>query len=142
MSPNTLELRVRYSEVDAMGVAHNSAYLHWFEAGRTEWMRERGMSYRDVEKRGISLPVIEAVVRYLGPARYDDVLKIVTTLRESRSRRLVFGYRIMLEGACIAEGSTAHVFIEIASGRTVRLPAWLSSLLVRSPGETEGEGVE
>ena len=72
------ELRVRYSETDRMGIVYHGAYVTWFEVGRTEWLRETGWSYREMESDGIALPVIEARCEYRQPARYDDDIEIAT----------------------------------------------------------------
>jgi len=130
--------RVRYADTDAMGIVYNAVYLVWFEVGRTEWLRALGMPYSEVEARGMSLPVVEASLRFLSGARYDDLVEIETRLREVRSRRIVFDYRICVGVRLLAEGSTTHVPVEIATGRTVRIPDWLNRALgvraaVRAP---------
>ena len=112
-----------------MGVVYNSIYLIWFEIGRTEWLRDRGFPYRQVEKRGIALPVTEARLRLIQPARYDDLLSVETRLLSTRSRAVVFAYRILREGAGLAEGTTFHTPVDLASGRTTRIPGWLEEAL-------------
>ena len=129
--PNPLRypIRVRYAHTDALGVVYNAVYLSWFEIGRTEWLRARGLPYREVESRGLSLPVTEASIRFRLAARYDDLLEIETDLAEVRSRGVAFSYRLLRDGQCLAEGRTVHVPLEAASGRVVRLPDWLASSL-------------
>jgi acyl-CoA thioester hydrolase len=134
MEAHRSQVRVRYADTDAMGVAYNSVYLVWFEVGRTEWLRDRALSYREVESRGVSLPLIEATLRIRSGARYDEVLEVETCLREVRSRRIVFGYRILAGDRCLAEGMTVHVPVESATGRSIRLPDWLVPLLRNGPG--------
>lgn len=129
------QVRVRYADTDAMGVAYNSQYLVWFEVGRTEWMRSKGLPYRTVEERGVALPVVEATLRFRTAARYDDLLDIETRLDDLRSRRVVFAYRISLEERCVAEGTTVHVPVERTSGRSARLPGWLMDALAREGRE-------
>lgn len=114
-------LRVRYAETDRMQVAHHGHYLVWFEVGRTHLMRERGMPYTHLEAQGILLPVTEAACRWLGSARYDDEVAVVTWLAELRSRKVVFGYEVRRGGETLATGTTAHVPTD-ASGRVVSLP--------------------
>ena len=82
-----IKLRVRYQETDQMGLVHHSVYLVWFEAGRTEWLREQGLSYRECEAKGWLLPLIESGCKYLQPARYDDLIEI--RLATGRSPALV-----------------------------------------------------
>ncbi len=92
-------IRVRYADTDALGVVYNAVYLAWFEIGRTEWLRARGLPYSQVEARGLSLPVTEASIRFRAPARYDDLLEIETELQLVRSRVVAFGYRLV-RGEC------------------------------------------
>ena len=87
-------LRVRFCETDLMGIVHHSNYLAYFEAGRVEWLRRRGVTYADWAARGIHLPVVEASVRYRAPARFDDVIAIETRLVELRAASLRFEYRM------------------------------------------------
>ncbi len=105
-------LRVRFCETDLMGIVHHSNYLAYFEAGRVEWLRRRGVTYADWAARGMHLPVVEASVRYRAPARFDDVIGIETRLVELRAASLRFEYRMerltdaMLPGELLAEGFT------------------------------------
>lgn len=107
---NTTQIRVRYADIDKMGVAHNSIYLIWFEIGRTELLRDVGFTYRDIEKNGIRLPVIEAGIKYLKPAYYDDVLSIKTILGRKRRLRMRFEYQVWRNNERLATGFTEHVF--------------------------------
>lgn len=124
--------RVRYADTDAMGVVYNAVYLVWFEAGRTEWMRDRGLPYRVVTERGISLPVTEAAIRFRAPARYDDLVTVKTALTELRSRKVMFSYRVLTQGHLLAEGTTQHVPVETVTGRSIRLPTWMTHLITIS----------
>jgi acyl-CoA thioester hydrolase len=103
-------LRVRFCETDLMGIVHHSNYLAYFEAGRVEWLRRRGVTYADWAARGIHLPVVEASVRYRAPARFDDVIAIETSLVEIRAASLRFEYRMERLGEgepeLLAEGFT------------------------------------
>src|SRR5512133_137765 len=76
---NVTTFRVRYSETDQMGTFYNSRVLEWFECGRTEWLRATGVPYTQMEARGVLLPLVESHVQYLGRARYDDQLRMITT---------------------------------------------------------------
>jgi acyl-CoA thioester hydrolase len=117
------ELRVRYSETDAMGVVHHSCFLSWFEVGRTELMREAGYAYTEMEKDGITMPVVEARCRYHSPARYDDRITVETHLEEITRVTTRFSYRVgrTSDGTLLASGSTLHAAVD---GRGVprRLP--------------------
>ncbi len=88
------ELRVRYVETDQMGFAHHSNYFAWFEIGRTDFIRELGTSYAQLEREGLLLAIGEASVRYQQAARYDDVLQVRTWLERVQSRSVTFGYEV------------------------------------------------
>ena len=120
-----VEIRVRYSETDQMGTFYNSRVLEWFECGRSEHMRAGGMTYASMEERGLRLPIVEAHVRYLGRARYDDRLRVFTSARMAGRARVRFENRIVHAdtGAAVAEGYTIHAVAD-ASGRPIRPPAW------------------
>jgi acyl-CoA thioester hydrolase len=91
---STTEIRVRYVETDQMGIAHHSNYLIWCEQARTDYMRRRGVGYRDLEEGGLLLPVVDARLRYRAVARYDDLLAVRCWVREVSSRRVIFGYAV------------------------------------------------
>lgn len=115
-------LRVIYGDTDTMGVVYYANYLRFFEFGRTEYMRARGLTYREVEERGFFLPVTEARCRYQKPAAYDDLLTVETRVVRARGARVVFGYAIRNEaGDLLAEGTTEHGVLG-REGRLVRLP--------------------
>ncbi len=88
------QLRVRYAETDRMGVAYYANYLIWFEVARTDFLREHGLRYRDLEARGHLLPVGTVDMRLVAPARYDDALHVDVWLEEARSRTITFAYII------------------------------------------------
>ena len=119
-----VEVRVRYSETDRMGVAYHAHYLQWAELGRTEHMRRHGVRYRDLEERGHLLAVSEAGIRIVQSARYDDLLRVTAWLTEVGSRKIVFAYRIERaeDGVLLATVWTSLVSLS-ADGRSARLPA-------------------
>ncbi|MGA9993814.1 MAG: thioesterase family protein [Pyrinomonadaceae bacterium] len=128
-------VRVRYSETDKMGIVYHANYLVWFEIGRTEFCRARGLSYRDMEEDDQAfLVVVESYCRYKAPARYDDELLVRTHITEMRRRSLRFGYEIvrLSDGQVIAEGETGHVVTD-ATGRVRSLPEGYRQLLMSTP---------
>ncbi len=131
-----MKLRVRFAETDQMGVAHHSAYVVWLEAARVEWLRERGLSYREIEERGLSLAVSRIEVAYRAASYFDDELTVTARLEEVRSRRVVFSYRVERGAELLATATTEHVPTD-RSGRAVTLPAeWrtpLTELLTSEP---------
>jgi len=116
-------VRVRYAETDKMGVVYHSNYLIWFEIGRTDWLRDTGWTYRDMETDGIQLPVIEAHCEYRQGARYDDEIEIRTQARKLSPVRVQFDYEAIrrADGTLLATGHTVHATID-RDGRPVRMP--------------------
>jgi len=105
-------IRVRYAETDAMGLAYNAHYLTWFEVGRTELLREAGLTYREMEGKGFRLPLREVGIKYIKPARYDDVLTIRTYIGAKPGIRVRIMYEIVRNDNLIATGFTEHVFTD------------------------------
>ena len=120
-----MQHRVSYGETDTMGVLYYAEYLHIFERGRNALIRAYGLSYNDVEKRGLYLPVRDASCRYRSPARYDDLLNLHVVASEWRRASLVFQYEMYDESKTrlIAQGSTQHACVD-NSGRPVKVPEW------------------
>jgi acyl-CoA thioester hydrolase len=116
-------VRVRYAETDQMGVAYHGNYFAWFEVGRTDLLRQFGMTYRELEDQQVRLPVIETRVLFRKPARYDDVLEIRTRLTGMTGVRLTFEYDVVRsdDAETLAEAMTAHAAVD-AQGRPRRLP--------------------
>ena len=125
-----LKLRVRYSETDQMGTFYNSRALEWFECARTELLRAIGIPYAEMEGRGVLLPLVEAHVRYLGRARYDDELRMASRLTMAGKASLRFDVRIELAVTAkpVCDGWTLHA-ITSPDGRPTRCPSWLAGAL-------------
>jgi acyl-CoA thioester hydrolase len=118
-------LRVRYAETDQMGIVYYANYFVWFEIGRTDFCRELGFRYKEMEEHdGLYITVAETRCRYKAPARYDDELIVRTRLAACRKRVLVFEYEIErpLDQTLVAEGETVHVVTD-RQGRPRTLPA-------------------
>jgi acyl-CoA thioester hydrolase len=121
-------LRVRFAETDQMGIAHHSAYVVWLEAARVEWLRERGMSYREWENEGVSLAVSGLEINYRSSASFDDELVVDTKLIEAKSRRFKFAYVIKRGDVKLAEAFSLHTPTD-QRGRAIRLPdKWMQGL--------------
>ncbi len=127
MSQQTVstKLRVRYSETDQMGTFYNSRALEWFECGRTELLRATGVSYRQMESRGVMLPMVESHVEYRGRAQYDDELLITATVTISGKVRVRFEIEIVHAATSkpVARGWTVHA-ITSPQGKAIRPPQW------------------
>ena len=124
-------IRVRYSEIDRMGTFYNSRALEWFEVGRTEWLRATGISYAEMEHRGLGLPLVESHVEYLGTATYDDELQIAVSAEMSGKARLRFDIEISRADGSgdVARGYTIHAITNSTSEtffpiHPIRPPQW------------------
>jgi len=118
-----VEFRVRYAETDQMGVVYHANYLVWCEVGRTDFIRARGMSYADIERAGVGLAVSDLSARCHSAARYDDLIRVRTTLAELRSRSITFDYVItnVATGARLVTARTVLVSID-RTGRPTAMP--------------------
>jgi len=129
-SYNVTSYRVIYGDTDKMGVVYYANYLRWFERGRSEFLRQLGVPYGEIEARGIHFPVVEANCHYTKPARYEDLVSIETRLDFVSRATLAFSYRILRQGeeAPLATGSTKHACIDVA-GKVLRIPTELARTL-------------
>jgi acyl-CoA thioester hydrolase len=127
-----VEFRVRYAETDQMGVVYHTNYLIWCEVGRTDFIRARGMSYAEMERAGVGLAVSELSARFHAAARYDDLVRVRTSLAEVRSRGITFDYVITnaVSGDRLVTARTALVSID-ASGRPTAMPSSVRALFDR-----------
>ncbi len=113
MNSATTEFTVRYAETDQMGIVHHSVYPVWFEAGRTEFIKKAGISYSEVEAKGLLLPLISLKCEYKGFAKYDDRITVETYLKDMTPVRMTFGYRVYRNddlSNAITTGETMHVW--------------------------------
>jgi len=122
MLQSRTQITVRYAETDMMGVVYHGSYLPWFEVGRTNLLKEFGIPYRELEKEGFFLPVLEVQAKYHRPAVYDDTVTVITTLREKPSVRITLEYEIRRGDTLLVTGKTVHAFIDRA-GRPSRPPS-------------------
>lgn len=122
--------RVWYKDTDQMGIVHHSNYICYYEAARSDMLRALGMSFAEVEKRGIMMPVLEVHSRYLRPARYDELLTVRIVLRELPRARITFDYTISNDrGELLNTGSTVLGFIHCDTRRPCRCPDWFLDLI-------------
>ncbi|MFH0962438.1 MAG: thioesterase family protein [Planctomycetota bacterium] len=130
MKTSRMSARVRYADTDRMGTVYHARYFEWFELGRSQYLRDVGLPYAELEGKGVFLPVIEASCRYLASPGYDDVLTIETTLDLPLRPRCVFRYRLLDADASteLANGWTAHALVN-ARRKPIRPPQWLSQAI-------------
>lgn len=126
MHLNETKIRVRYGETDQMAVVYHANYAVYFEVGRTEWLREYGLSYSSMEADGIMLPVISLHINYKNSARYDDLLKVKTTLKKMPTASIEFSYEIWNQlGVLLVTGSTILAFVDMKRNKPTRCPKYL-----------------
>lgn len=119
-------IRVRYSETDQMGVVYHGNYAQFFEIGRTEWLRSLGITYKDMEKSGVMLPVISLSTNFKKSALYDDELKITTSLKKKPTVKIEFDYEITNQNnQLICTGATALAFINMKTMKPMRCPDYI-----------------
>src|SRR6478609_5669682 len=123
-------IRVRYGETDQMGYAYYGNYAMYYEVARVESLRQLGMSYKELEAMGVMMPVLENKSKFLAPALYDDLLRIVTTIAERPSVRIRFDYQIFNgSDKLIHQGETLLAFVSKGSGKPCRPPEVFNNLL-------------
>ncbi|MGH7318973.1 MAG: acyl-CoA thioesterase [Candidatus Rokuibacteriota bacterium] len=135
-------LRVRYAETDTMGVVYYANYLTYFEVGRVEFLRQNGFPMSEVDRK-LHMPVVEASVRYVKPARLDDLLRVRSWIGERKRASFVFRYEIchVETGDLIATGETRHACWHPESQRMIAIPEWFQALLVPVTPPADGEAL-
>lgn len=126
MKKSSTKTRVRYSETDQMGVVYHGNYAQYFELGRTEWLRNMKVTYKDMEISGIMLPVISLSCNFIKSAKYDDVLTIETFLKKKPMVKIEFDYKITNQNDdLICTGSSVLAFMNMKTGKPTRCPDYL-----------------
>ncbi len=119
---NVSEIRVRYSETDQMGVVYYSNYFVWMEVGRTNLLRDIGLTYKKMEEEGIALPVSKAFAKYIAPAFYDDLIAIHSTITSFSPIRIRIDYQIFRYKRLLCTGFTEHAFISMKDRKVIKIP--------------------
>ena len=126
---STTRIRVRYKDTDTMSVVYYGNYLTYFEVGRVEYLRDAGWPMSAVNER-VHLPVVEAFVRYVKPAKLDDLLLVTSRVSERKRASFRFSYEIREElGELIATGHTLHACWNPATARMIPIPDWLKEIM-------------
>ena len=126
-------VRVRFADTDAQGIAHNSAYVVWFEVARVEYLRTFAGGYQALRNEGIEALVLESFCRYRVPAKFDDVLHVHARCHDVRGARFRYEYAIVRDdGELLAEGWTAHACVDSGTFRPTRIPQWLVDAMARA----------
>ena len=132
MNYHQIEIRVRYSETDQMRVVYHGNYAQYFEVGRVEWLRNKGVSYKWMEENGIMLPVVSLTMNYKKPPRYDELLTLKTSLKKQASVKIEFDYELYNEKEeLLTTGNSVLVFVDMKTGRPIAPPLYILELLNR-----------
>jgi acyl-CoA thioester hydrolase len=124
------DVRVRFADTDAQGIAHNASYLVWFEVARVEYLRAYAGGYQTLRDLGIEALVLESFCRYIVPARFDDLLHVHARVIELRGARFRYEYAIVREDdTLMAEGWTAHACVDARTFKPTRVPDWLADAI-------------
>jgi acyl-CoA thioester hydrolase len=130
MKEHEVEVRVRYSETDQMGVVYHGSYVPYFEIGRVEWLRNKGISYKSLEESGIALPIVSMHLNYKKPARYDDLLTVKTKFKSYSLVKIEFDCELLSEQNELL--TTAHfilVFIDVKTGKPIVPPQYILDIM-------------
>ena len=132
MYKHQIQVRVRYSETDQMGVVYHGNYIPYFEIGRVEWLRNKGVSYKIMEESGVALPIVSMNINYKKPARYDELLTVTTTFISQTSVKVEFDCEIHNDKNELL--TTAHfilVFVDLLTGKTIQPPQYIMDILAK-----------
>lgn len=123
MKEHSLEIRVSYADTDQMDVVYYANYFVWFERGRIEYLRALGLSYKEMEKQNLILPVMEASCTYKAPAHFDDLVLVKTKIEGLGKSSINFTYEVLNKetSQLLAIGETRHPFVN-RERKIVRIP--------------------
>ena len=132
-------ITVRYAETDQMGITHHSVYPIWFEAARTDWNKQLGLTYSQLEKMGVMTPLSQLECRYTGVSRYEDQLTVRCFVTELSAARIRFGYEVLRQGEekPICTGSTLHGWVDSQTFRPVNMKKRFPELYARIETQLE-----
>lgn len=133
---NKFNIRVSYKDTDKMGTVYYANYLVFFERGRSEFMRETGLTYRQLEELDLYFPVMRAECNYYSTVSYDDLLTIETSIAELKHASVIFSYTIKCGDKLIADGITKHPLVN-KSFKPLRMPKELRSALEKHIDKNE-----
>ena len=116
-----INITARYAETDQMGIIHHSVYPVWFEVARTEFIKTSGITYTQLEKDGVMLPLSELTCKYIYPVHYEDNVTIRVNIEKLSFAKITFGYKVILDGRVMSQGTTTHGFVDSNTFRPVNI---------------------
>jgi acyl-CoA thioester hydrolase len=129
------EVRVRFAETDAQGLAHHAAFVVWLEVARIAYLEEHAGGYQTIRDSGLEALTTEVHLLYHLPVRFDDRLKIFARCGDIRGARFRYQYRIAKDGELVAEGYTSHAVVDAETHRPARVPQWLADAIAKAESE-------
>jgi|TARA_B110000914_G_scaffold55702_1_gene48305 acyl-CoA thioester hydrolase len=126
-----IEILVRYSETDQMSFVYHGNYVKYFEIGRITWLKKLGISYKQMEKDGVMLPVIELKINFKQPASFDDKLILTTRLKSIPSYMIEFDFEIKRDDQIITIGYTKLIFLNTKTNKPMRCPESILKEIVK-----------
>jgi len=130
MKEHQIQVRVRYSETDQMSVVYHGNYVPYFEMGRVEWLRNKGISYKSLEESGIALPIVSMTINYKKPARYDDLLTVITRFKSQTSVKIEFDCEIRNENQeLLTTAQFLLVFVDMNLRKPISPPQYILDVL-------------
>lgn len=126
------EIRVRFAETDAQGIAHHASFVVWLEVARVAYLAEHAGGYLAIQEQGIEALTTDVHVRYRRAARFDDVLRVWTRCGEIRGARFRYDYAVERDGVLVADGYTLHATVDARTHRPTRVPAWFAEAVARA----------
>lgn len=139
---STSEITVRYAETDCMGVVHHAVYPVWFEIARTDYIKNAAISYSEMEKHGVMLPVTGISCKYRHPAKYDDRIIVTAYITRFSPARIEFYYTCTREGSSeiLTEGTSSHAFVDAETFRPLNLKKVMPDLYDKIEREAKKDG--
>jgi len=126
------DVRIRFAETDAQGIAHHASFLVWFEVARVAYLERYAGGYQSIRDRGLEALTTRVEITYRQAAYFDEVLTVWTRCRDLRGARFRYEYRVTRDGEVVAEGSTSHATVDARSYRPTRVPAWLAAAIAEA----------
>jgi acyl-CoA thioester hydrolase len=123
------DVRIRFAETDAQGIAHHASFIVWLEVARVAYLAKHAGGYQAIREHGIEALTTEVRIRYHRAAYFDETLRVWTRCVDLRGARFTYEYRIERDGELVADGYTRHATVERESYRPTRVPAWLADAI-------------
>ena len=131
------DIRIRFAETDAQGIAHHASFVVWLEVARVAYLEKNAGGYRAIRERGIEALTTEVTVRYHRAAYFDEVLTVWTRCTGLRGARFAYEYRVERDGELVADGSTRHATVDRTTHRPTRVPRWLAEAIATAESSEE-----